>query len=314
MTTSKATTITLTMNKRGTLIVITGATGVGKTDTAIKVSQDIDAPIVSCDSRQIFKEMRIGTAVPSDEQLAAAEHHFIRTRSVFEPYNCGQYEKEAIELIDKLLQIHSHVILTGGSGLYIDAVTRGFDEIPPADDNVRTILFDKMEREGLSSLTEMLDSLDPDYARIVDHNNRQRIMRALEVCLSTGKPYSSFRKGETKERNFDTIFILIVRPREELYRRIDMRVDAMISEGLVEEARRLHPWSKLNALRTVGYSELFDHFDGLCDLDTAIGLIKRNTRRYAKRQLTWFRRNPEYKTFSPDEPEQIIAYITSRKQ
>ncbi len=258
--------------------------------------------------------MRIGTAVPSDEQLAAAEHHFIRTRSVFEPYNCGQYEKEAIELIDKLLQTHSHAILTGGSGLYIDAVTRGFDEIPPADDNVRTILFDKMEREGLSSLTEMLDSLDPDYARIVDHNNRQRIMRALEVCLSTGKPYSSFRKGETKERNFDTIFILIVRPREELYRRIDMRVDAMISEGLVEEARRLHPWSKLNALRTVGYSELFDHFDGLCDLDTAIGLIKRNTRRYAKRQLTWFRRNPEYKTFSPDEPEQIIAYITSRKQ
>lgn len=307
-------TATLTMNKRGTLVVITGATGVGKTDTSIKVSQAIDAPIVSCDSRQIFKEMRIGTAVPSDEQLAAAEHHFIRCRSIFEPYNCGQYEKEAIELIDNLLQRHSHVILTGGSGLYIDAVTRGFDPIPPADDNVRTMLAAKLEREGLASLSEMLARLDPDYAGLVDHHNRQRIMRALEVCLTTGRPYSSFRKGESQERNFVPLFILIDRPRAELYRRIDQRVDAMISDGLVDEARGLHPFAHLNALRTVGYSELFDHFDGLCDLDTAIELIKRNCRRYAKRQLTWFRRNPEYKTFSPDDTEQIIAYITSHKQ
>ena len=292
------------MNNR--LVVIAGATGVGKTETAIAVSKRIDAPIVSCDSRQFYREMTIGTAVPTPEQLAAAEHRFIHSRSVFEPYSCGEYAKEALETISELFRTHNHVILTGGSGLYIDAVTEGFDEIP-SDETIREALIAKCRDEGIDSLLRQLRELDPEYYDKVDRCNPQRVIRAIEVCLSTGEPYSKLRKGESHKRDFETIYIMVDRPREELYDRINRRVDAMLSEGLVEEARNLRPHAGLNALATVGYRELFDHFDGKHDMETAVELIKRNTRRYAKRQLTWFRRNPRYEIFSPDDINGIVS-------
>ena len=296
------------MNNR--LVVIAGATGVGKTETAIAVSKRIDAPIVSCDSRQFYREMTIGTAVPTPEQLAAAEHRFIHSRSVFEPYSCGEYAKEALETISELFRTHNHVILTGDSGLYIDAVTEGFDEIP-SDETIREALIAKCRDEGIDSLLRQLRELDPEYYDKVDRCNPQRVIRAIEVCLSTGEPYSKLRKGESHKRDFETIYIMVDRPREELYDRINRRVDAMLSEGLVEEARNLRPHAGLNALATVGYRELFDHFDGKHDMETAVELIKRNTRRYAKRQLTWFRRNPRYEIFSPDDINGIVSYILS---
>ncbi len=296
------------MNNR--LVVIAGATGVGKTETAIAVSKRIDAPIVSCDSRQFYREMTIGTAVPTPEQLAAAEHRFIHSRSVFEPYSCGEYAKEALETISELFRTHNHVILTGGSGLYIDAVTEGFDEIP-SDETIREALIAKCRDEGIDSLLRQLRELDPEYYDKVDRCNPQRVIRAIEVCLSTGEPYSKLRKGESHKRDFETIYIMVDRPREELYDRINRRVDAMLSEGLVEEARNLRPHAGLNALATVGYRELFDHFDGKHDMETAVELIKRNTRRYAKRQLTWFRRNPRYEIFSPDDINGTVSYILS---
>ena len=296
------------MNNR--LVVIAGATGVGKTEAAIAVSKRIDAPIVSCDSRQFYREMTIGTAVPTPEQLAAAEHRFIHSRSVFEPYSCGEYAKEALETISELFRTHNHVILTGGSGLYIDAVTEGFDEIP-SDETIREALIAKCRDEGIDSLLRQLRELDPEYYDKVDRCNPQRVIRAIEVCLSTGEPYSKLRKGESHKRDFETIYIMVDRPREELYDRINRRVDAMLSEGLVEEARNLRPHAGLNALATVGYRELFDHFDGKHDMETAVELIKRNTRRYAKRQLTWFRRNPRYEIFSPDDINGIVSYILS---
>ncbi len=290
--------------------MIAGATGVGKTDTAITVSRRIGAPIVSCDSRQFYREMTIGTAVPSPEQLAAADHYFIHSRSIFEPYNCGEYAEEALATIAELFRTHEYVILTGGSGLYIDAVTEGFDEIP-SDRTIRQGLVSEYRDRGLDGLLERLRLLDPEYYDRVDRRNPQRVIRALEVCISTGIPYSKLRKGESRKRDFETLYIMVDRPREELYGRIDRRVDAMMAAGLVEEARRLYPHAGLNALSTVGYRELFDCFDGKHDMETAVELIKRNTRRYAKRQLTWFRRNRRYETFSPDDTEAIVSRILS---
>jgi len=296
------------MNKR--LVVIAGATGVGKTDTAIAVSRRTGAPIVSCDSRQFYREMTIGTAVPSPEQLAAADHHFIHSRSIFEPYSCGEYAKEALATIAELFRTHEYVILTGGSGLYIDAVTEGFDEIP-SDKAIRDRLASEYRDRGIDGLLERLRLLDPEYYERVDRRNHRRVIRALEACMSTGIPYSKLRKGESRKRDFETVYIMVDRPREELYERIDRRVDAMMAAGLADEARRLYPHAGLNALATVGYRELFDCFDGKHDMETAVELIKRNTRRYAKRQLTWFRRNRRYEIFSPDDTEAIVSRILS---
>ncbi len=295
------------MNKR--LIVIAGATGVGKTDTAIAVSKAFDAPIVSCDSRQIYSQMRIGTAAPTDEQLAEAEHYMVRNKSIFDSYSCGDYREEALAIIEKLFQTHEYVILTGGSGLYIDAVTDGFDDIPKAGEGVREELNALYESGGMEALLEMLEKLDPQYYERCDRGNRQRVTRALEVCITAQRPYSSFLTGQSRKLNFDVIRILLELPRAELYERIDRRVDVMVAEGLVEEARALHQYAYLNALKTVGYRELFDYFDGKQDLETAIELIKRNSRRYAKRQMTWFRRTPEYQHFSPRESDKVIEYI-----
>lgn len=297
------------MNKR--LIVIAGATGVGKTDTAIAVSKAFDAPIVSCDSRQIYSQMRIGTAAPTDEQLAEAEHYMVRTKSIFDSYSCGDYREEALAIIEKLFQTHEYVILTGGSGLYIDAVTDGFDDIPKAGEGVREELNALYESGGMEALLEMLEKLDPQYYERCDKGNRQRVTRALEVCITAQRPYSSFLTGQSRKLDFDVIRILLELPRAELYERIDRRVDVMVAEGLVEEARALHQYAYLNALKTVGYRELFDYFDGKQDLETAIELIKRNSRRYAKRQMTWFRRTPEYQHFSPQESDKVIEYIKS---
>lgn len=297
------------MNKR--LIVIAGATGVGKTDTAIAVSKAFDAPIVSCDSRQIYSQMRIGTAAPTDEQLAEAEHYMVRNKSIFDSYSCGDYREEALAIIEKLFQTHEYVILTGGSGLYIDAVTDGFDDIPKAGEGVREELNALYESGGMEALLEMLEKLDPQYYERCDKGNRQRVTRALEVCITAQRPYSSFLTGQSRKLDFDVIRILLELPRAELYERIDRRVDVMVAEGLVEEARALHQYAYLNALKTVGYRELFDYFDGKQDLETAIELIKRNSRRYAKRQMTWFRRTPEYHHFSPRESDKVIEYIKS---
>lgn len=297
------------MNKR--LIVIAGATGVGKTDTAIAVSKAFDAPIVSCDSRQIYSQMRIGTAAPTDEQLAEAEHYMVRNKSIFDSYSCGDYREEALAIIEKLFQTHEYVILTGGSGLYIDAVTDGFDDIPKAGEGVREELNALYESGGMEALLEMLEKLDPQYYERCDRGNRQRVTRALEVCITAQRPYSSFLTGQSRKLNFDVIRILLELPRAELYERIDRRVDIMVAEGLVEEARALHQYAYLNALKTVGYRELFDYFDGKQDLETAIELIKRNSRRYAKRQMTWFRRTSEYQHFSPRESDKVIEYIKS---
>lgn len=297
------------MNKR--LIVIAGATGVGKTDTAIAVSKAFDAPIVSCDSRQIYSQMRIGTAAPTDEQLAEAEHYMVRNKSIFDSYSCGDYREEALAIIEKLFQTHEYVILTGGSGLYIDAVTDGFDDIPKAGEGVREELNALYESGGMEALLEMLEKLDPQYYERCDRGNRQRVTRALEVCITAQRPYSSFLTGQSRKLNFDVIRILLELPRAELYERIDRRVDVMVAEGLVEEAMALHQYAYLNALKTVGYRELFDYFDGKQDLETAIELIKRNSRRYAKRQMTWFRRTPEYQHFSPRESDKVIEYIKS---
>lgn len=297
------------MNKR--LIVIVGATGVGKTDTAIAVSKAFDAPIVSCDSRQIYSQMRIGTAAPTDEQLAEAEHYMVRNKSIFDSYSCGDYREEALAIIEKLFQTHEYVILTGGSGLYIDAVTDGFDDIPKAGEGVREELNALYESGGMEALLEMLEKLDPQYYERCDKGNRQRVTRALEVCITAQRPYSSFLTGQSKKLDFDVIRILLELPRAELYERIDRRVDVMVAEGLLEEARALHQYAYLNALKTVGYRELFDYFDGKQDLETAIELIKRNSRRYAKRQMTWFRRTPEYQHFSPRESDKVIEYIKS---
>lgn len=297
------------MNKR--LIVIAGATGVGKTDTAIAVSKAFDAPIVSCDSRQIYSQMRIGTAAPTDEQLAEAEHYMVRNKSIFDSYSCGDYREEALAIIEKLFQTHEYVILTGGSGLYIDAVTDGFDDIPKAGEGVREELNALYESGGMEALLEMLEKLDPQYYERCDRGNRQRVTRALEVCITAQRPYSSFLTGQSRKLDFDVIRILLELPRAELYERIDRRVDVMVAEGLVEEARALHQYAYLNALKTVGYRELFDYFDGKQDLETAIELIKRNSRRYAKRQMTWFRRTPEYQHFSPRESDKVIEYIKS---
>lgn len=297
------------MNKR--LIVIAGATGVGKTDTAIAVSKAFDAPIVSCDSRQIYSQMRIGTAAPTDEQLAEAEHYMVRNKSIFDSYSCGDYREEALAIIEKLFQTHEYVILTGGSGLYIDAVTDGFDDIPKAGEGVREELNALYESGGMEALLEMLEKLDPQYYERCDRGNRQRVTRALEVCITAQRPYSSFLTGQSRKLDFDVIRILLELPRAELYERIDRRVDIMVAEGLVEEARALHQYAYLNALKTVGYRELFDYFDGKQDLETAIELIKRNSRRYAKRQMTWFRRTPEYQHFSPRESDKVIEYIKS---
>lgn len=296
-------------SKRGTLIVIGGPTGSGKSALAVEIAKHFGVPIISTDSRQVYRGMAIGTAQPTTEELAAVKHYFIADREVEDDFNCGRYEVEALILLDKLFTEYEYVVAVGGSGLYIQALCSGMDDLPEADEKIRAELKQRLEQEGLDSLVEELQRLDPAYAEVVDRCNPARVMRALEVCISTGRPYSEQRSGTITERPFNIIKIATDMPRDILYERINKRVDIMVEDGLVEEVRNLYPKRELNALQTVGYRELFDYFDGKCSLNEAIELIKRNSRRYAKRQMTWFRRDEEFRWFAPSDIENIVKYI-----
>lgn len=292
-----------------TLIVLLGPTGVGKTDLSIGLARHFHTSILSCDSRQIYKEMRIGTAVPSDEQLAAVPHYFIRTLSVRDYYNSWQFEVDALAKIRELFEGQEVVLMTGGSMLYIDAVCKGIDDIPTIDPELRAELMEIYEREGIESIRLMLKELDPVFYEQVDLNNGKRVLHAVEVCRMAGVPYSSLRTNTPKDRGFRIVRIGLNREREELYERIDQRVDLMLAEGLENEARQLWPLRHLNALNTVGYKELFDYFEGLTDYKEAIRLIKRNSRRYARKQLSWFRRDPDIRWFHPEQQPEIITFL-----
>lgn len=275
-----------------TLQIILGPTAVGKTDYAIAEALRVGSPVVSCDSRQLYRELRIGVARPDDAQLAAVRHYFIADRSISEPCSAGAYELEALQLLEKLFRDHETVVMAGGSGLYIDALCNGLDDFPDADPELRAQLSERLRTEGVAALRADLRVLDPETYATIDPANGQRIVRALEVTIATGLKYSSFKTHPAKERPFTIVKTGLKRLRPELYARIDARVDRMMEEGLLEEARALLPHRSLPALNTVGYKELFDYFDGRYDLAEAVRLIKRNTRHYAKKQLTWWARDP----------------------
>ncbi len=295
------------------LIIITGPTASGKTDLAVNLAEHYSTEIISADSRQIFKEMRIGTAVPDKEVLLRVPHYFIQTRSVHDYYNAFMYETEVINLLEKaLFAKFDTVIMCGGSMMYVDAVCNGIDLIPDPDMEIRNNLWQKFDNEGIAPLQEMLLNLDPEYYKICDLNNHKRIIKALEVSIQTGKPYSTFRTGKTKQRSFNIIKIGVNMPREVLHNRINQRVDKMIGEGLVDEARSLYPLKHLNSLNTVGYKELFDYFDNKTDLSTAVELIKRNTRRYARKQISWFNGDNNIVWFQPDKVDDIINYCNCK--
>ncbi|TGE28199.1 tRNA (adenosine(37)-N6)-dimethylallyltransferase MiaA [Hymenobacter metallicola] len=284
-----------------TLLVISGPTAVGKTALCVELAQHYQTDIISADSRQFFRELSIGTAKPTPAEMQGVQHHFIDSHSITEDYNAGRFEVDCLALLAELFQEKKLVILTGGSGLYLQAVTEGLDEMPLADLAVRAALQQELAEHGLPPLVAELQRLDPvTYARI-DRQNHQRVVRALEVTRSTGQPFSSFHTPKVaKERPFQTIKIALSRDREELYQRIDQRVEQMLAAGLLEEATALLPYRHHNALQTVGYQEIFDYLDGLHDWPEAVRLLKRNTRHYAKRQLTWLRRDPEYQWVHPE--------------
>ena len=283
------------MGKRK-LTILLGPTGVGKTDRSISLAESLGSPIISCDSRQLYREMGIGTAVPSPEQLSRVRHYFIQDHSIHDIYTAGQYELDAIALLEELFgQGHEELVMVGGSGFYIDAVCNGLDDFPPADQALREKLSSRLREEGVEALRTELRILDPESYRSIDIANGQRVVRALEVCLMTGRPFSSFKTEPHKKRNFEIEKIGLVRPRQELYERIDRRVLQMVRDGLVEEVRSLAGQRNLPALQTVGYKEIFSYLDGEYGLDRAVELIQRNTRRYAKRQLSWWARDKDIK-------------------
>ncbi len=292
-----------------TLIVIVGPTGIGKTDLGIYLAKKLGTEIISADSRQFYRELKIGTAVPSDEQLNTVKHHFIGNKSIHDYYNASSFEFEVIELLSRLFKEKNQLILLGGSGMYVDAVCTGIDDLPEIDQKLRTQLLKKYEKEGIESLRFELKKLDPDYYAITDLKNHKRLLKALEITIMTGQPYSSFRKEVVKKRDFKIIKIGLNIERDALYKGIDNRVDKMLKKGLVDEAKQFHPLKRMNSLNTVGYKELFPYFEGKYSLDRAVELIKRNSRRYAKRQLSWFNRDKEIKWFEPGEKEKIFNFV-----
>lgn len=302
------------MTAKKSLIVIAGPTAIGKTDLAIKIAQHYRTEIISADSRQFYKEMSIGTAKPSNQELNAVPHHFINSHSVTDFFTVGDFEEKALELIKKLFEEHNHVIIAGGSGLFIKAITDGFDDVPKASSSIRDELNGLLAEKGIEVLQKKLEEFDPLYYAEVDLSNPQRLIRALEVCISTNLPFSSFRTHKQKSRDFNIIKVGLNSERDKLYERINRRVDEMVASGLVEEVKQLLPYRDFNALKTVGYSEIFDYLDGKTTLDEAVERIKQNTRRFAKRQLTWFRKDEEFKWFSPIEYNKIIELITEKAE
>lgn len=295
--------------KLPTLLVIAGPTAVGKTALCVELAQKLHTEIISADSRQFYRELSIGTAKPTQEEQGGIKHHFIDSHSIQEYFSPGDFEREALILLEKLFQQHEVVILTGGSGLYIKALLEGLDEMPEVDLTLREQLMQQLSSEGIAPLWEQLQRLDPAYAAQVDQQNPQRIVRALEVCLSTGKPYSDFRKKQSADRPFQSIKICLDRPREELYARIDQRMDQMLAQGLVQEAIQYQDFQHLYALKTLGYKEVYGHLRGEYDEAEMIRLLKRNSRHYAKKQLTWFRHQGEFKFMHPEEARnQLLVF------
>ena len=275
------------------------------------IAKHFGIPIINADSRQIYRELKIGTARPTDEQTQAVRHYFVGTLSLDDYYSASLFEQQVLQLLDQLFQASDYALLTGGSMMYIDAVCDGIDDIPTIDDETRRLMKQRLADEGLEALCEELRRLDPEYYEIVDRQNPRRVVHALEICTMTGKTYTSFRRREQRQRPFSIVKIALNRPREELYERINCRVDQMMSDGLLEEARALYPRKELNALNTVGYKELFDYLDGCWPLEEAVERIKGNTRRYARKQLTWYKKDEQIRWFHPDDKESIIDYITN---
>lgn len=293
-----------------TLIVVTGPTAVGKTALTIEIAKHYGIPIINADSRQIYQELKIGTASPTAEQMQQVKHYFVGTKSITDYYNASMYEQEVVQLLEKLFVDSPVQLLTGGSMMYIDAVCNGIDDIPTVRDDIRNEMKRRYQEEGLDALCEDLRRLDPEHYEVVDRQNHRRVIHALEICYQTGKTYTSFRTQKRKERPFQIVKIGLTRDRQELYDRINQRVDTMMSEGLLDEVRSVSAYRSTNALNTVGYKELFDYIDGRWPLEEAVERIKGNTRRYARKQLTWYKRDEQITWFHPDQQDKILKFIS----
>lgn len=294
-----------------TLIIIVGPTAVGKTDLCVKLAKLLDTEVVSADSRQFYRELAIGTAKPTEAEMDGVVHHFVNSHSIHDYYSVGDFERDCLKVLEEIFSRKDVAILTGGSGMFIKMITDGIDEMPEADLELRQKLAERFEKEGLGQLQEELRVLDPVYFEQVDEQNTQRVLRALEVCLSTGKPFSSFRKNQKVQRPFKMLKIALERPREELYARIDTRMDVMLAAGLEEEAKAVMDYREHYALKTVGYREIYEHLDGNYDREEMIRLLKRNSRRYAKRQMTWFKNQDEFHWFDAKNVAEITEFITN---
>lgn len=295
-----------------TLIVLIGPTGVGKTELSLRIAEHFQTHILSSDSRQLYADLKIGTATPTPEQLRRVPHHFVGTLQLTDYYSAAQYESEALTLLGSLFRQHEVILLTGGSMMYVDAVCKGIDDIPTVDAETRELMLQRYEKEGLEQLCSELKLLDPDYYKIVDLKNPKRVIHALEICYMTGKTYTSFRTQQPKKRPFHIVKIGLTRDREELYERINRRVDVMIEEGLIEEAKAVYSHRNLNSLNTVGYKEIFKYLDGEWELPFAIEKIKQNSRIYSRKQMTWFKRDKEIQWFHPEQENEILAYLHSK--
>lgn len=292
-----------------TLVVLIGPTGVGKTELSLSIAERYGTCILSADSRQLYKDLRIGTAAPTEEQLQRVRHYFVGTLGLEEYYSAARYEEEVLRELEVLFRNTDVVLLTGGSMMYVDAVCKGIDDIPTVDNETRRLMIKRLEDEGLDTLCRELKLLDPDYYRIVDLKNPKRVVHALEICYMTGRTYTSFRTSSAKERPFHILKLGLRREREELYERINQRVDGMMEEGLLEEARSVYPYKHLNSLNTVGYKELFKYMDGEWELPFAVEKIKQNSRIYSRKQMTWFKRDTDITWFHPDRKEEIFRYL-----
>ena len=300
------------MNSKPTLIVLIGPTGIGKTDLSLNIAEHYNTEIISADSRQLYADLKIGTAAPTPEQLARVKHHFVGTLQLTDYYSAAQYEAEVMKKLDELFKKHSVIVLTGGSMMYVDAVCKGIDDIPTVDEETRKTLMQHYENVGLERLCAELKILDPEYYDIVDKKNPKRVIHALEICYMTGQTYTSFRTSQTKERPFNIIKVGLRREREELYARINKRVDIMMEDGLLEEAKSVYQYKDLNSLNTVGYKEMFKYLDGEWDLPFAIEKIKQNSRIYSRKQVTWFKRDNDITWFHPDDADNIMSFIEER--